>query len=57
MPTPDIPAALKLLLNPPPPDATYVLTVTAHLLIPGFTYTGMTGRPKKPQRHGPRNKS
>ena len=23
-------------------------TVSAHLLIPGFTYTGMTGRPEKP---------
>jgi NAD(P)-dependent dehydrogenase (short-subunit alcohol dehydrogenase family) len=22
--------------------------ITAHLLIPGFTYTGMTGRPEKP---------
>jgi short-subunit dehydrogenase len=22
--------------------------ITAHLLVPGFTYTGMTGRPEKP---------
>jgi short-subunit dehydrogenase len=26
--------------------------VSAHLLIPGFTYTGMTGRPEKRARAG-----